>query len=189
MADEPKLQELQERLVKLESSNRRMKRTGAALFLLVIIGAGVAAVGQRYQPVDASRLNIRDKDGNIRAMLNVNAAGNSEFWMYDKNGDVRCSYYMSPGGQPVFALWKKNPTHTRLAFSHDAKGRPAIALHDSSNVGRALLKFDEYEQPVLLFQDKNAKKRMTIGFDNAGEPSIGMWDKNGKYHERLSLTD
>lgn len=79
----PELQTIMERLVKVEKENRRLKRTGLAV--LLIVGVGLL-MGQALPKgkIEGSGFILKDTAGNVRAELGISGDG-SHLWLYGAN--------------------------------------------------------------------------------------------------------
>jgi len=108
------IEELSARLESVEGDNRRMRRWGGAL---VVVLAAVAVMGQAFpgQTVTAKQLEIRDDSGNLRAALGIGENGAGNLWLYDSSDILRSQVGLSPVGES--GLWL-----------HDSDGMVRIQL-------------------------------------------------------------
>ncbi len=67
-SQETTLEEIRERLIKLEGQNRRLKQMGAVA-LVVAASLLVMAQASPFKTVEANEFILRDNSGNVRARL------------------------------------------------------------------------------------------------------------------------
>ncbi len=122
--------DLEQRLVRLERANRRMKRIGA---LVLMVAAAVvlsgAANGKDLSDLEVGSLTLKDKDGKTRAALGVSACGAVGLLLTDKAGKTRAHLVVEANGSPVLALTDKDGK-TRAHLYVGVDGSPVLALSD-----------------------------------------------------------
>ncbi len=131
--------DLEQRLVRLERANRRMKRIGA---LVLMVAAAVvlsgAADGKDLPDLEVGSLTLKDKDGKTRALLGPSAGGAVGLLLTDKAGKTRAYLVVEANGSPVLALSDKaGKTRAHLVVGVD--GSPALVLYDKDGQTRATL--------------------------------------------------
>ena len=86
--NDPDLRTMSDRLDRLERENRRLRRTRAlpwvAVVVLALLGAGLSEVPK---VIEAERFVLRDKQGAIRAALQVEQDGESNLTFFDRAGE------------------------------------------------------------------------------------------------------
>ncbi len=134
----PDLKNLQDRLLKLESQNRRLKQLG---FAALIVVTSLAVMGQAPSPktVEAHEFILRDDSGNVRAKLSMNEHANPEMVFLDEKGGARIklegengSFY---GG--VISVFDSHGQQRGLFAARDTGG--GISLLDSKGRPRTTL--------------------------------------------------
>jgi hypothetical protein len=146
------LEPILQRLEKLESQNRRLKRT--PILLLLLLGSlALMGASRKGHPVKASEFILQDADGNTRASLKM---GNTGPYLVFYGAD----------GKVARALVGVLPAGPALGF-YDAKGKTRVSLALSSNSAN------------LTFDDSDEKLRAEIGVLQEG-PNLLFLDADGK---------
>ncbi len=140
--------DLEQRLVRLERANRRMKRIGA---LVLMVAAAVvlsgAANGKDLPDLEVGSLTLKDKDGKPRAALGASADGAVGLLLSDKAGKTRAHLVVGVDGSPVLALYDKDgkvraSLYVGVASSGPGwpqTGSPGLDLYDKDGQTRATL--------------------------------------------------
>ena len=82
--------------------------------------------------VRASRFELVDSDGNVRAALTLDAEGNSGLSLSDEEGNVRASLVLGPEGIPRLNLMgKTGAVRASLGFGSD--WRVQLVLSDANS--------------------------------------------------------
>ena len=127
---DPTLDDLTQRLDRLERENRWLKQMGT----VVLVGASaVALMGQRGAApvVEAQRFLINDPaSGKTRAALSLRQDGSVGLSLISKDGKS-LSLSADAGGNTGLRLVDSNRT-LRAELSTGADGAPALILHDGS---------------------------------------------------------
>jgi hypothetical protein len=137
--DVSELTDLQNRLLKVENQNRRLKLLGV-MALIAVTSLIVMAHTPSRKTVEANEFVLRDDQGNIRARLSMDAAqSNPEMTLLDEKGRARLelkggvgSMYggmvsvFDPRGQNrgIFSAWEAGGRISLL----DSKGNPRTTL-------------------------------------------------------------
>ncbi len=148
--------DLEQRLVRLERGNRRMKRIGAFVLLTaaVVLLSGQAK-GKDLQHLEVRSLTLKDKDGKTRAYLGTGADAPG-LLLFDRDGKMRAGFSVAADGSPALALYYRDGMRARLSLLTD--GSPALALWDKGGHMRAVLNVDAEGSPrVRLFDTKVPK--------------------------------
>jgi hypothetical protein len=94
---------------RLERANRRLKRTGAAILIGVLLLAIVGADGKTESPsLEAKQLTVREKDGTSSITLGIAPNGDptivfrKQFRGQDKT--MKCAMYVARDGTPVWVV-------------------------------------------------------------------------------------
>lgn len=119
------LDQLADRLNKLECQNRRLKQFGGCL--LVIMGLVLLGAAQRQSPVEANQLVLRSAGGKDRARLEI-AKGDPMLRFLDENGRNVATMGINRGVLLV-QLWDEaGRVQTGWALQSDGV---ALICHDS----------------------------------------------------------
>jgi len=95
--------DLATRLTRLERENRRLKRAGA---ILLLVGAAGLALGFRAEDkpkpkdLEASRIILKDVDGNVRGFLAASKDGVGLAFT-EEDGDVRSALSLTKNGGAI----------------------------------------------------------------------------------------
>jgi len=103
---EPHFLTLTERLDRLERENRRWRRAGTGVLIVIAAFAlmGQAIQGRVPKAMEAERFVLRDTGGRVRAALGMEADGSVGLWLLDSAGKTRAGVGVSREGSPVMAL-------------------------------------------------------------------------------------
>jgi hypothetical protein len=119
------LDQLADRLNKLERQNRRLKQFGGCL--LVVMGLVLLGAAQRQSPAQATELVLRNAEGKDRARLEI-AKGDPMLRFLDENGRNVATMGISRGVL-VVQLWDEaGRVQTGWALQGDGV---ALVCHDS----------------------------------------------------------
>ncbi len=176
------LEQIQERLSKLERQNRRLKQAGAAA---LIAAASLLLMGQtsRTKPVQASQSNtveasqfiLKDKAGKVRAALSIDESpGNS--------GAAQLVFYDVEGKQRV-KLGSGNSYLGGTFQLADEKGKNRIVILSSDALGGSLGLDDSNGFPVTLLTTDSAV------LPNLEAKSFSLKDADGNIRARLFMTE
>jgi len=130
--NQPTLDKLVKRLDRLEGENCWLKRIVA----LVVVGiAAVVLMGQAKprkvaKVIEAEKFVVRDKNGIVRAALQISAKAEPSLDLYDKNGKNRAQLAILELGGPtpiLFFLDRNEKFRLKLA---EIGGEGVMWLHD-----------------------------------------------------------
>ena len=205
------MQESREDLV--ERLERRLRRTGGAIVILVAVALGLSAwavdlAWRRQAPladVEARRFALVDERGTPRAVLAVQDGGAASLYLTDSRGTARATMSVGADGTPAVGLGGKDAT-LRLAmavsddgessiglFDGDRKlraklavgpdGVPSLNILDDAQHVRALLSVEK-NQSLLRIADRAGQTRLGLGL-SFGAPGIAVFDRDGSTMMRL----
>lgn len=145
--------EIRERLVRLERSNRRMKflNTLAVICLAAVVSMGAQQATKRT--VEANEFVLRAPDGHVRAMLTADSMGDASLVFLDESEKIK----------GIFAA-------DRLVFS-DWSGNARIALRPSPDGGTVILGRHDGWGLELSSTSKEAGMYIAKGW----KQSAGQW--------------
>ena len=138
-SDTPNMLNIVERLEKVERQNRRMKQAGVAILVCCIAALVMGQASPNSRILDAEELIIRDKAGNIRAMLSVSEKGPS-LYLSGAKGNPLVMLSVSEKG-PSLYLSDANGK-LRVSLSVSGKG-PSLNLYGANMERRAVLSMVE----------------------------------------------
>lgn len=156
---------LEDRVARLEKSNRRLKWALAACSVLV---AGILAGADRAPgPMVASEsIRLIDRDGKLRMQLGCDDQGTFLF-LNDESGKMRTSLAAQKG--QTYVNLKDDQDRTRCEVRFDDVG-PALMLRDEAGAIVGALAYDT-QGPYLQIRDTTGKIRiLTTVSDVTSEP-------------------
>lgn len=151
--------------LKLEyiASGDTMKRTALTAAVFGFLGAWlfqtvqIQLFGQAYasaeKVVSATRFDLVDSSGKLRAQLGMAKEGSPGFWIMDDKGIARIAMGLYPDGTSHIGLQDRNGAMIQLMRS-----------------------FGSSEAPLLIFKNKGQDK-MILGMNNNIEPFFISFDK------------
>ena len=178
------LEQIQERLLKLERQNRRLKQTGAAA---LIIATSLLLMGQtsRTKPVQTGQLNsveasqfiLKDKTGKVRATFSIDERP-------DNSGPVQLVFYDGEGKERVRLNSGVVPSMTGGTLSlADEKGKGRVFISASDALGPSLGLDDPKGFPVTLLSTGDAV------LPNLEAKSVSLKDTDGNIRARLFMSE
>jgi hypothetical protein len=170
-SQEKTLEEICERLVKLEKQNRRLKRAGAAA---LIVAASLALLGQAptKKTVEANEFILRDGAGKLRARLA----------MYEKLGTPQLMLFDDKGNESVGVTAGFEGEKIKPLEGSKAPERygGAIDIFDGQGRERETLTADDQEGGKLYLCDSEERHFAALAGD-----SISVSDKEDKQGAEL----
>ena len=156
------------------------------------------------EAIAAEEFRLVDKNGNVRAVLELSEVGQPRLLFFDKDDKLRISFYVEdeePGvelldknentraslglgdnGQPsLLLLDKEEKVHVSLEMGED--GGPGLDLYDPAGELRASLAlFGDDDSSNLVLIDKDGKRRKTTksGEGTDEQPLLVLYDKDGE---------
>ena len=176
------LEQIQERLLKLERQNRRLKQAGAAA---LTVAASLLLMGQasRTKPVqasqsstvEASRFILKDTSGKVRATLSIDErfgnSGAAQLVLYDVEGRQKVKL---DSGELTFM---GGALH--LA---DEKGKDRIFISSSDALGGTISLLDSKGFPGTILNTDNAT------LPDVEVKSVSLKDADGNIRARLFMS-
>ena len=173
---EPHFLTLTERLDRLERENRRWRRAGAGVLIVI---AAFALMGQAIQGVpkamEAERFVLRDTGGRVRAALGMEADGSVGLWLLDSAGKTRAGVGVSREGSPVMALADQTGK-SRLSLT--LTDGPGLSLRDQDRTRISLSVLAEGSG--IYVWDQAGRERVVLIVAADGSQVLGFRDKDGK---------
>jgi len=139
-----------------------------ALFLGALLGPSMfqprtaeakGAAPSIPQVIRASRFELVDQDGNLRASLHLSNASEPLLFMYGNDGKVHLSLSVLDGD-------------------------PGIDLYDNTGINR-LSTYTEAGGATMLFRNNSKRPQLSIGYQDQIGPTVSMFDP--KVRERVKL--
>ncbi len=169
---------LERRLKRVERENRRVKQAAA---LLLIGVAAVFLMGQalaKRRTVEADAFMVRDRFGQVRAMLTALADGTVGLSFYDTRGVPRAWLRVLADGTPGMVLSDRTG-HARTMVSVQEDGLTGLLLYDQSGNPRAWLNVLADGTGGLALFDETRESRAWFRVLADGSSGITFWDLYG----------
>jgi hypothetical protein len=194
LANDQTLEALAQRVAKLEAQNRRLKKIGIALLLLVSAGV-LMGQAKTNKVIQANAFQIVDANGKTLGRLGVGKAGKPSLTFFDSKDLPVAS--LDGGEEPSLYLTRwENGAHILLRISKDFYGidladkRPRASLSVSHN-STGLDFWDENGEPqasmsvekavgIINFRDAGGKVTSEWVDTRGGTPSMALFDKDKK---------
>ena len=189
MTTDERIENLEKGLVSARRLNRwLLAAVGVALGVWILVGtfgpatAGAPAGGGAVKEIRANRFVLEDKNGNQRAILDVDADGPG-LSLFDAAGKTRAGLSVTAGGPSLGLLDAAGKMRTFLSVTADG---PSLDLYDAAGKTRAGLVMDA-DGPSLRLFDAAGKGR--IGMDvGADGPGLVLRDAAGKARATVGVT-
>ena len=178
------LEQIQERLLKLENQNRTLKQAGGAV---LVVATSLLLMGQtaRTKPVQASQSNtveasqfiLKDKTGKVRATFSIDERP-------DNSGPVQLVFYDGEGKERVRLNSGVVPSMTGGTLSlADEKGKGRVFISASDALGPSLGLDDPKGFPVTLLTTNS------VVLPNVEAKSVSLKDTDGNIRARLFMSE
>lgn len=166
---------LVQRLERVESENRRLKRIGVLAVLglgaLMLLGQATPSAITPAVPaakvIEAEKFVLRDPTGRERAELSVLADGSPTLGFVDPDGKPRALFGLGADGAPGLALLGPDDKG-RLTLSVRRDGAAAVILVDAGGRPRARLDLETDGVPGLTFFARGGGVRAALGVMDDG---------------------
>lgn len=154
--DQPTIEMLARRVEHVERENRRLRRimvAASAGAILALLGA--ARFREKPRIIEAERFMLYDKDGRIRALLDMTPDDTPTLAFYDKQGSNRARFIQLQDGSMGLSIFDKDEVQ-QLGMGVTKEGQPALSM------------------------DKDGKRRLGIGINPDGSVVVGIQDEAQK---------
>jgi hypothetical protein len=152
-----------ERVDRLEKDNVRLGRQmrllkllacmlGVALLMIVCMGGTPKQSDNRL--VKAERIEIYDRDGNVRGSIGMDAGGACGLQLMDSDGRLRGRFMVYENGAPGLTF-----------LNEDGRNQAQLGVYG--------------EETILTFWDIEGAERLSIGAGLGGDPRLLMEDRAG----------
>jgi len=176
---ESSLEQLTNRIAKLEAQNRRLKKAGIAVFVVV---AAVISTGQAKtdRVVDANQFILRDASGTARASLKMENNDSPTLRFYDPKGlitaelagnDYPALVLQGPQSSPEVLLTSTKETSGVIVF--DKGGREQANLSVSKGKARSHLSHMDGDAAITLNVDEPDGPSLVVADDAGFSATLG----------------
>jgi len=171
--------EILARIDTLERVNRRLRRAGACILLLV--GAALLVGATRAnRTLEAEEFILRNTAGKTRAWLTVSKDDDANLLLFDRNNNLRAVLQATDGatGGPRFILYGANRKEgAEIALA--VQGASLIRLFDQNEKTRVSLGVTP-DGSVIAVSDVNEQGCVTLSGGATEPPAIYVFDAKGK---------
>jgi hypothetical protein len=150
-SQETALEEVRERLTKLERENRRLKQIGAGA---LIVAASLFVMGQATsrKTIEASEFILRDNSGNMRARL----------WVMEANTVAVTGVPVALRASPTLAFYDEKDTRAKLVLDAGSVNAGAFIVSDSEGESRGSFEMNAGQGARLLLLDSRGAQRALL---------------------------
>ena len=129
------------------------------------VDAGItSALASVHELLQAQRIEVVDREGNVRVLLTTLEDGRPSISLLDDRGEIRAWLLLSSDGSPRFVL----------------TDQPIFAMSDAAEEFRAVLTLDAGGFPSLSFVDQAGVSRSLLRLNADGTPRLSLFDENGE---------
>jgi len=165
--NEPTINNMLQRLDRLERENHRLKRIGA---LVVVVIAAVVLMGQARpskvaKVIEAEKFVLRDTSGQVGAILFTLYGGSPHLEFRDKKGNLRITLGVMFDVAHL-SLFSENG-NSAITLRALPDGSPHLQIYDKDRITRAVL-------------GSTSPRVMGIETKRRPESSLVLFDKKGK---------
>lgn len=200
------LQELVNKVDRLEKQNRLMKIFGTIVLIVLLAGCFIAANSNQPKVMELEKLIIRDSSGKIRASLGPGITNEirkdaSELYFYDDNGDILLSLgRVKQTPSPMNEVIKGVPVKEANKAVEDKRiERPVIYLNSSKGCAKIRdsrsyvnITVDDMGPRITLSEDKGSEDKgnefnsLTAGIDHGGVKLYMIDHRSPTKHSSIS---
>lgn len=164
---------------RVERENRWLKKAGVAALAVI---AAVVLTGQATPPkppkvVEADEYLLRDRKGNVRAMLGFRE-GAPLLSFYDEEQTLRIGLGFTTDGLPTVSILSKSG-NIRSSLTVLANDTTALHLYDRTEKARAVLAVGADGTPSFSLFGKDKDGSVVLGVDNGGVSGVTLSDRRG----------
>jgi hypothetical protein len=169
------IQILEERLIRLESQSRRMKRAGILVFIFVGAIVGMGQVKPKNRLIEGEKFILRDISGTRRAELLMEPGGPG-LVLYDADGD-RIGRFGGTGEGHGAGLSLQGPNGESKVTLISLEDGPHLLMFDARGKFRGEMAAT-VKGPFLFLNDDNEKVRVALAVEG-DSPKLQVSDKEG----------
>ena len=175
---------MERRLQRVERDNRRLRRAAVVLVLGI---AAVVLMGQaraQRRTVEAEAFVVRDRGGQVRALLRAFDNGAVGLSFYDPGGAPRAWLRVLTDGTPGLVL-SDQAGQTRTLLNVQGDGLAGLLLYDQNGNARAWLNVLADGTGGLALFDETRESRAWLRVLADGSPGLTLWDAYGNPFRNL----
>ena len=148
--------DLENRLIKLERTNKLL--ISIVLLLTLFLVAGAAIDRSNSNLLRAERIEIVDAHGNVKTVLGTDKEGANGLFVFDDSGVARLSLTQDKEQSALFIYDEKGTT--RIGVAQFAHGGGGLALHGADSKGAAVLYYKTSGSLSFYSTDGNVLTRI-----------------------------
>ncbi len=169
------------RLDRLERANRRLTAALGLLGSAALIAVTVGAIGDGARSLDAERITLRDKAGEVWAEFLADRDGPG-LTLFDAEGTERLRFHAADDGTTSLDLATPSiegaPSRS-IKFRSAVDGWSLLSFTDSTKQERLAVGLGYDGEPRLRMYTKDGKARVTLGSDMSGRVDCILHDASG----------
>ncbi|HEY0307395.1 MAG TPA: hypothetical protein VGB94_04485 [Acidobacteriaceae bacterium] len=165
----------EERLVRLEKSNKRLKAGMFALLVLISAGVILGAASPSPKILSAERFVLVDAAGNERAELSSNSKS-AALQFLNSNGSKGMVLMTGDAGNGLLVSDMMGKSRANFLALND--GTASLSLMNANSPNEAFSVKDTTQGTALVVHDGNGKDRLDLGYTEKGA-SLVVADANG----------
>ena len=105
--------------------------------------------------IDATELRVRDKDGNLRALLSANSFNGLPFLNFYADDEIpRMTLSIDTNGTPHITLFRANKVAVSIGLSDHGAG---VSVHDRRGIPRLEIKVSDESEAGLAVLDEDGE--------------------------------
>jgi len=178
----PTIEVVAERLDGLERENRRLRWMIAGLFAVACALLAPMRLGKPAgRVIDAEKLVIRNKAGQVRATLGLDASEQPGLKMFDRRGLEQVALEVPGDNSASLTLFDKG--NTRVALDASADGSAGLRLFDRGQQSTSALFMWPDSTAGLTFN--MGRQALMMGIQPNGQSAVFTTDSQGRENGRV----
>lgn len=190
LSETSELQDILQRLSRVERKNHRLKLFGFMFFVGIF---GLFLMGQASVPkvpdvIEAQKFILRDSQGHGRATLGFTPDNSPALILNQTDGTLGATLKVGPQGRSMLSLYDRggNP---RALLSLDTDGSAGITFGDADGKARAGLAVTSEKSAGLILYGNGEKPLALVGLTRDGSPAIIFTEERGKPNVVIANTE
>lgn len=172
------------RLEEIDAGQKRLRRLGVVLALLVMALSGISGTillglnragyfGAGATEIKAERFTLIDRTGTVRGSWALAEDGSTRLALHDKEGRTRLRLTVLDAGSPGFSLMDE-AGGPRIVLGLLPDETSTLVFADKGGTARAVLGVSIDESATLVFADSDGTTRAGLGVGADGAASLTL---------------